>query len=78
VIEGGRHAALSAERCALWITVHFYPHESYEQIIREVEAHVLRAAAADVWLRDHPPTFRWGGRSMIEERGEIFPSLELA
>lgn len=77
VIEGGRHAAFIADRCALWITVHFYPNETYEQIIREVEDHVQRAAAADVWLRDHPPVFRWGGRSMIEERGEIFPSLEL-
>lgn len=77
VIEGGRHAAFIADRCALWITVHFYPNESYEQIIREIEDHVGRAAAADLWLRDHPPVFRWGGRSMIEERGEIFPSLEL-
>ncbi|MED3498384.1 acetylornithine deacetylase [Brevibacillus agri] len=77
VIEGGRHAAFIADRCALWITVHFYPNESYEQIIREIEDHVRRAAAADLWLRDHPPVFRWGGRSMIEERGEIFPSLEL-
>jgi acetylornithine deacetylase/succinyl-diaminopimelate desuccinylase family protein len=77
VIEGGRHAAFIADRCALWITVHFYPNESYEEIIREIEQHVLAAAAADPWLREHPPTFRWGGRSMIEERGEIFPSLEL-
>lgn len=77
VIEGGRHAAFIADQCALWITVHFYPNESYDQIIQEVEDHVLRAAAADVWLCDNPPTFRWGGRSMIEERGEIFPSLEL-
>ncbi|MGN7470559.1 acetylornithine deacetylase [Brevibacillus sp. SAFN-007a] len=77
VIEGGRHAAFIADRCALWITVHFYPNESHEQIIREIEDHVGRAAAADLWLRDHPPVFRWGGRSMIEERGEIFPSLEL-
>ncbi|MED4582373.1 acetylornithine deacetylase [Brevibacillus choshinensis] len=77
VIEGGRHAAFIADQCALWITVHFYPNESYEDIIREIEDHVLKAAAADVWLRENPPSFRWGGRSMIEERGEIFPSLEL-
>ncbi|MED1798752.1 acetylornithine deacetylase [Brevibacillus porteri] len=77
VIEGGRHAAFIADRCALWITVHFYPNESYEEIIREIEDHVGRTAAADLWLRDNHPTFRWGGRSMIEERGEIFPSLEL-
>jgi acetylornithine deacetylase/succinyl-diaminopimelate desuccinylase family protein len=77
VIEGGRHAAFVADKSSLWITVHFYPNESHEEIISEIERHVLAAAAADPWLRDHPPTFRWGGRSMIEERGEIFPSLEL-
>ncbi|QRG65101.1 acetylornithine deacetylase [Brevibacillus choshinensis] len=77
VIEGGRHAAFIADKCALWISVHFYPDESYEDIIRQIEDHVCRAASADVWLRENPPTFRWGGRSMIEERGEIFPSLEV-
>ncbi|WP_126426744.1 acetylornithine deacetylase [Brevibacillus marinus] len=78
VIEGGRHAAFVADKCALWITVHFYPNESYEQVTQEIEQHILAAAKADPWLKDHPPTFRWGGRSMIEERGEIFPALALA
>jgi len=77
VIEGGRHAAFIADECRLWITVHFYPDESYEDVVREIEAHVLQAAKADVWLRDNLPSFRWGGASMIEDRGEIFPALEL-
>ncbi|MBO8162657.1 MAG: acetylornithine deacetylase [Brevibacillus sp.] len=77
VIEGGRHAAFIADTCSLWITVHFYPDETYEQVTREIEHHVLAAAKADPWLREHPPLFRWGGRSMIEERGEIFPALSL-
>ncbi|GFN30141.1 acetylornithine deacetylase [Paenibacillus xylaniclasticus] len=77
VIEGGRHAAFIADRCSLWITVHFYPNEDYESVAAEIEDHLLRVAAGDPWLRNHPPTFHWGGRSMIEERGEIFPSLEL-
>ncbi|MDQ0063292.1 acetylornithine deacetylase [Paenibacillus harenae] len=77
VIEGGRHAAFVADRCSLWITVHFYPNEDYETVAAEIEEHLLRVAQGDPWLRNHPPTFRWGGRSMIEERGEIFPSLEL-
>lgn len=75
VIEGGRHAAFVADRCALWVTVHYYPDETFEQVTREIEEHVLAVAAADPWLRDHPPTFVWGGRSMIEDRGEVFPSL---
>ncbi|GMK40613.1 N-formyl-4-amino-5-aminomethyl-2-methylpyrimidine deformylase [Paenibacillus sp. CCS19] len=77
VIEGGRHAAFIADKCSLWITVHFYPDEDYESVAAEIEEHLLRVAAGDTWLRHNPPTFRWGGRSMIEERGEIFPSLEL-
>ncbi|WP_219837607.1 acetylornithine deacetylase [Paenibacillus sp. R14(2021)] len=77
VIEGGRHAAFIADRCALWITVHFYPNEDYETVAAEIEEHLLGVAQGDPWLRNHPPTFLWGGRSMIEERGEIFPSLEL-
>lgn len=77
VIEGGRHAAFIADKCALWITVHFYPNENHDDIAKEVENHILQMAKADPWLREHPPIFQWGGTSMIEERGEIFPSLEI-
>ena len=76
-IEGGRHPAFVADRCALWVTVHFYPGEAAEQVTGEIERMVLAAAASDPWLRDHPPTFRWGGRSMIEDRGEVFPAFEI-
>ena len=34
------------------------------------DAHM--AAGTAQLLRDHPPTFRWGGRSMIEDR--VMPS----
>jgi acetylornithine deacetylase/succinyl-diaminopimelate desuccinylase family protein len=77
VIEGGRHAAFIADECRLWITVHFYPNETYEQVAREIEEHIMQVANADIWLRDNPPEFEWGGSSMIEDRGEIFPSLEV-
>lgn len=77
VIEGGRHAAFIADRCALWITVHFYPDEDYQEVTREIESYVLAAAQADPWLRENPPKFNWGGKSMIEDRGEIFPSLAM-
>jgi len=74
-IEGGRHPAFVADRCALWVTVHFYPGETDEGVAAEIERTVLAAAAADPWLREHPPTFRWGGQSMIEDRGEVFPAF---
>jgi formylaminopyrimidine deformylase len=77
VIEGGRHAAFVADECRLWITVHFYPDEHHEQVAKEVEDHILNVAQGDPWLKEHPPTFTWGGRSMIEDRGEIFPSLSI-
>ena len=77
VIEGGRHPAFVADRCALWITVHFYPDRTWEDVAAEVEAFVRSAAAADPWMREHPPEFRWGGRSMIIDRGEVFPPVPL-
>lgn len=77
VIEGGRHAAFIADQCRLWITIHFYPNETHEQVAKEVEQHIQTIANADLWLRENPPTFEWGGSSMIEEQGEIFPSLEV-
>lgn len=77
VIEGGRHAAFVADKCSLWITVHFYPNEDYQQVAEEIEEHILNLAKADPWMKDNPPQFRWGGVSMLEDRGEIFPSLEL-
>ncbi|GAA0430438.1 acetylornithine deacetylase [Lentibacillus halophilus] len=77
VIEGGRHAAFIADECHLWITVHFYPNETHEQVAREIEDHIRAVANGDPWLRENPPVFEWGGSSMIEDRGEIFPSLEV-
>lgn len=77
VIEGGRHAAFIADECRLWITVHYYPNETHEEIIQEIEEHILHVANADPWLREHPPIFEWGGKSMIVDKGEIFPSLEV-
>lgn len=77
VIEGGRHAAFIADECRLWITVHYYPNENHAQVAKEIENHLLNVASGDPWLRENPPIFEWGGTSMIVDRGEIFPSLEV-
>lgn len=77
VIEGGRHPAFIADECKLWITVHYYPNETYQDVVKEIEEHLLALAQADPWLKEHPPTFTWGGSSMIVDKGEIFPSLEV-
>lgn len=67
VIEGGRNAAFIADECRLWITVHFYPNETYEEVAKEIEEHILAVAMADPWMKNNPPLFKWGGKSMIEE-----------
>lgn len=77
VIEGGRHAAFIADECRLWITVHYYPNETHQQVVAEIEEHIRKVADADIWLRENPPLFKWGGKSMIVDRGEVFPSLEV-
>ena len=77
VIEGGRHAAFVADEARLWITVHFYPNETYQSVTKEIESFVTRLAQADPWLQNHLPIFEWGGSSMIEDRGEIFNLLTL-
>lgn len=77
VIEGGRHPAFIADECRLWCTIHTLPTEDYEEVMREVEDHVKRVAEADLWLRKHPPTFRWGGESLVKDRGEVFPGFEV-
>ncbi len=76
-IEGGRHPAFMADRCALWITIHFYPNETPEAVAQEVADHLYKVAQADPWLRHHPPQFLWGGRSMILDRNEVFPASPL-
>lgn len=75
VIQGGRHPAFIADECKLWITVHFLPNETHTQVIEEIERHLNAVAAADPWLSRNPLAFTWGGTSMIEDQGEIFPSL---
>lgn len=75
VIEGGRHPAFIADECRLCITVHYLPNESYESVVDEIEEYLNKVAEADVWLRENPLEFEWGGTSMIEDKGEIFPSF---
>ncbi len=76
-IEGGIHPAFVANECKLWITVHFYPDETIDQVTQEIEAAVIAAAKADPWLKETLPTFSWGGDSMLVDKGEVFPPLAI-
>lgn len=77
VIEGGRHPAFIADECKLWITVHYLPNENDKDIVDEIETYLNQIAEADLWLKENPLQFEWGGTSMIEDKGEIFPSFTL-
>lgn len=77
VIEGGRNAAFVADVCRLWVTVHFYPDERYEDVTAEIERHLGALSETDRWFRENPLSFEWGGKSMLVDRGEIFPSAEV-
>ncbi|WP_425292875.1 acetylornithine deacetylase [Gracilibacillus kekensis] len=77
VIEGGRHPAFVADECRLWITLHFYPNENYRSVAEEVEQYLQQSVQEDPWFQNNPLVFEWGGKSMIEDRGEIFPSAEV-
>lgn len=77
VIQGGRHPAFIADECSLWCTVHMLPDEKYEDVTAEVEYYIGKVAEADLWLRKHPPSFKWGGESLVKDKGEVFPGFEV-
>ena len=43
-------------------------------LVNEIERYLNKVAEADVWLRENPLEFEWVV-SMIEDKGEIFPSF---
>jgi acetylornithine deacetylase len=47
------------DRAELHWLLWYPPDEDDEDVIREVEEHVLAACQLDPWLREHPPTIEW-------------------
>ena len=58
-LEGGGNTFILPDRCDAYVTVTYLPNERREDVIREVEAQVARAATLDGWLRKHPPRLEW-------------------
>ena len=54
----------------------YLPNESYESVVNEIERYLNKVAEADVWLRENPLEFEWGGTSMIEDK-EKFSQVSL-
>lgn len=56
--------------CALELSLKYLPNEKTAEVRSEFEEYIARVAAADPWLREHPPEIEWG------IRGVSFPPAE--
>jgi acetylornithine deacetylase len=56
--------------CALELSLKYLPGEETDAVRAEFEDYIGRVAAADPWLREHPPEIEWG------IRGVSFPPAE--
>lgn len=56
--------------CSLELSLKYLPNEKTEDVRAEFEDYIARVAAADPWLREHPPEIEWC------IRGVCFPPAE--
>ncbi len=61
-----------SDYCALGLSLKYLPSERGDDVRAEFEQYVARVAAADPWLREHPPEIEWG------VSGVSFPPSEVA
>ena len=59
LIQGGTSAGYMPDECTMYIVVLYLPTEQQEEVQREVEDQVRRAAELDGWLRLYPPEVKW-------------------
>ena len=64
VISGGEWVVSHPARCRIDCHIEYLPEQADEhgwgsEVVRDFEAWISRAAAADPWLRDHPPRVEW-------------------
>jgi acetylornithine deacetylase/succinyl-diaminopimelate desuccinylase-like protein len=63
VVTGGPYGVLVpfviSEFMTIEYCVWYHPEEDPEDVKREIEQHIARAASMDVWLRGHPPVLDW-------------------
>ncbi len=58
-IAGGGNIFFIPDRCSVELVVYYLPGEDKEAVQKEVEDKVKRAAQADEWLRQYPPSIQW-------------------
>jgi acetylornithine deacetylase len=61
VIQGGDWPSTVPGACQIHCRLAFYPGQSVAEVHATIEETVRRAAAADDWLRDHPPVVTYDG-----------------
>lgn len=58
-ITGGGNPFFLPDECTMHVIVLYLPGERREEVRRQVEEQVRRAAELDPWLRKHPPELTW-------------------
>ena len=58
-IRGGGNPFFLPDECTLHVIVLYLPNESQDEVRRQVEEQVQRAAELDPWLRKYPPEVEW-------------------
>jgi acetylornithine deacetylase len=53
------NAAIIPDIVTIDLDYKFMPHENFEDVKAEFESFVHHFAAADAWMRDHPPSIEW-------------------
>jgi acetylornithine deacetylase/succinyl-diaminopimelate desuccinylase-like protein len=63
--------------CSLELSLKYLPSEKTDEVRAEFEDYIARVAAADPWLREHPPEIEWGIRGVSFPPAETSPDHPL-
>ena len=66
-----------SDYCALGLSLKYLPDERGDDVKAEFEQYVARVAAADPWLREHPPEIEWGVAGVSFPPSEVPPDHAL-
>lgn len=76
IIRGGEWISQVPAECELKCRIGFPPGETMEDIKKQIEDHVGKAAQADIWLRENPPNIEWIGPNL--RSAQIRPDQPIA
>ena len=76
VIKAGEWASTVPDTLIAEGRLGFLPGETIEGMMQQAEARITAVAAADPWMKDHPPTVEWFGGQFAS--AEISPDAPIA